>query len=275
VPTSSSVDAEEELASRILNARASKNAIAPITKTEPNFDLAGAYAVSARVAERRFSGGARRVGWKIGFTNESTWKDFGVTAPIWGPMYDTTVSEVDPKGSACAIGPMLEPRIEPEIALRIGRIPEIRMDEADLLSCIDAVAHGFEIVQSVYPGWSGKAPDCVAAFGMHGCYRHGPFVPIDPAERVRWMTMLSEFSVVLFRDGTEMERGVGRNVLGGPLSALKHFVRGMTAYPGYALRAGDIVTTGTLTRALSIAPGERWSTRVEGIPLPGLVLSLV
>ena len=70
------------------------------------------------------------------------------------------------------------------------------------------------------------------------------------------------------------ERGVGKNVLGGPLSAFKHFVRGMTAYPGYALKAGDIVTTGTLTRALSIAPGERWSTRLEGIPLPGLDLTL-
>ena len=77
-----------------------------------------------------------------------------------------------------------------------------------------------------------------------------------------------------FRNDTEMERGVGKNVLGGPLSALRHFVRGMTAYPGYALKAGDIVTTGTLTRALSIAQGERWNTRLEGIPLPGMDLAL-
>src|SRR6185503_7991544 len=123
-------------------------------------------------------------------------------------MYDSTVLQVDPAGAACSIGKLLEPRIEPEIALRLAKIPNAGMDEEDLLSCIDAVAHGFEIVQSVYPGWGGKAPDCVAAFGMHGCYRHGPFVPVAPVERARWLKMLREFTVVLFRDGVEMERGV-------------------------------------------------------------------
>jgi 2-keto-4-pentenoate hydratase len=274
VPTQISTDDGEALAARILEASAAKNPIAPITEANPEFDLASAYAVSAKIAKTRSARGERPIGWKIGFTNESTWKDFGVHAPIWGPMYESTVAEVDPAGAVCSIGALLEPRIEPEIALRIAKIPNAEMDEEALLSCIDAVAHGFEIVQSVYPGWSGKAPDCIAAFGMHGFYRHGPFVPVAPGERARWLEMLRDFTVVLFRDGAEMERGVGKNVLGGPLSALRHFVRGMAAYPGYALKAGDIVTTGTLTRALSVAPGERWSTRLEDIPLSGMDLKL-
>jgi 2-oxo-3-hexenedioate decarboxylase len=148
------------------------------------------------------------------------------------------------------------------------------MEEGELLGCVDAITHGFEIVQSVYPEWRLKPADAVAAFGMHGLYRHGAFVTVNPTDRDRWLQMLRDFTIALFRDGAEMEKGVGRNVLGGPLSALRHLVRGMPAYPGYALKPGDLVTTGTLTRALPIAAGERWTTRLEGIPLPGMDIVL-
>jgi 2-oxo-3-hexenedioate decarboxylase len=36
------------------------------------------------------------------------------------------------------------------------------------------------------------------------------------------------------------------------------------------LAAGEIVTTGTLTRALPVKPGETWSTTLSGVALPGI-----
>jgi 2-oxo-3-hexenedioate decarboxylase len=39
-----------------------------------------------------------------------------------------------------------------------------------------------------------------------------------------------------------------------------------------SVRAGEIVTTGTLTPALPVRGGETWSTRLAGIELPGLAL---
>jgi 2-keto-4-pentenoate hydratase len=266
-------EAAEALADRILAASDTRTSILPITDALPEFDLADAYDVSARITRRRMARGERPVGWKVGFTNEAVWKDYGVHAPIWGPMYDSTVAEV--AGAAvCPIGALVDPRIEPEVALRIARLPHAEMEEAELLACVDAVAHGFEIVHSVFPGWKFKAADGVAAFTLHGRYRHGPLVPVALAEHSRWLPMLRQFTVVLFRDGVEADRGVGSNVLGGPLSALRHFVRDMAAYPGYALKPGDLVTTGTLTRAFPISPGERWSTRIEGVPLAGMDLAL-
>jgi len=72
----------------------------------------------------------------------------------------------------------------------------------------------------------------------------------------------------------EMDRGAGKNVLGGPLSALRHFVGGAAKYSGdYVLTPGDVITTGTLTKALPIAPGETWSTEISGIPLPGMQIT--
>jgi len=53
--------------------------------------------------------------------------------------------------------------------------------------------------------------------------------------------------------------------------ALRHLVELLASDPhNPPLAAGEIVTTGTVTRAFPIASGERWSTRVEGLPLPGL-----
>ena len=61
------------------------------------------------------------------------------------------------------------------------------------------------------------------------------------------------------------------NVLDGPLSALRHLVGLVMDDPSSSkLRAGEIVSTGTLTRAMPIAPGERWSTKLSGIQLSGI-----
>jgi 2-keto-4-pentenoate hydratase len=265
----------EALADRILTAGDNTASIAPITDARPNLDIADAYRVSAAITRRRKARGEKPVGWKIGFTNSAIWADQGLSAPIWGPMYDRTVAPADSNGAApFPASRLLEPRIEPEIGLRLASVPTPGMDESELIGCIDAVTHGFEIVQSVYPGWKLKPPDAVAAFGMHGGYRYGSLEPIQAADRERWLKMLVDFTVVLFRDGVEMDRGTGKNVLGGPLSALRHFVEGAATYSeGYVLRPGDLITTGTLTKALPIAPGETWSTELSGIPLPPMKIT--
>ena len=265
----------ERLADMLLAASQHRMPIAPITDTRTDFDLADAYRVSRAITQKRIGRGDRPVGWKIGFTNASIWASYGIHAPIWAPMYDVTVAAaLLPGGIRCSLAGLLEPRIEPEIGFRLARVPDPDMDEAALLGCIDGVTHGFEIVQSIYPGWRTKAADAVAGFGMHGAYRYGRFVEIPAAERDDWLRMLKEFQIVFYRDGVEMDRGVGSYVLGGPLSALRHFVCNLSAYPGYELNAGDIVTTGTLTKAFPAATGETWSTELSGVPLQPLKVTL-
>ena len=88
------------VATRILDASAARKPIPPITDSDTEFDLAQAYAVSAEITSRRSTRGEHRVGWKIGFTNSAIWKEQGLNAPIWGPMYDKTVAPVGSNGSA-------------------------------------------------------------------------------------------------------------------------------------------------------------------------------
>lgn len=259
-----------EIAGSVLAALDDGEQIAPITAGDPGFDLDAAYAVAADIRARREARGERAIGRKIGFTNANIWNEYGVHAPIWGFMYDTSVREVAALGKRpFDPAPYLEPQIEPEIALGIGRAPEPDMDEAALGDCIEWIAHGCEIVQSPFPGWRFAAAD-TATFGLHGAYLIGPRI----AATAEVLAALPGLSVTLQRDGETVDTGIGSNALGGPVSALRHLV-GVLASDRHnpPLGAGEIVTTGTLTRAFPVAPGETWRTVIGGLPLPGLAIS--
>jgi 2-oxo-3-hexenedioate decarboxylase len=261
------------IAREALAALATGRQIAPFSRRYPGFDLAGAYRVTDAVRRLREALGERRLGRKIGFTNPGIWDEYQVHAPIWGFVYDSTVRDLT--GEACELANLAEPRIEPEIAFGLGTAPAPDMDEAALLDCVEWVAHGFEIVQSVFPRWEFTAPDTIAAYGLHGRLFIGPRCAMG-SDRAAWLAGLPSFEIELFRNGAPHDRGRGSNVLGGPLSALKHVVRLLAEDPDNPpLAAGETVTTGTLTRAFPVAPGEIWTTRLSGIDLPGARLVFV
>nr|WP_204354628.1 fumarylacetoacetate hydrolase family protein [Paracoccus saliphilus] len=222
--------------------------------------------MSAWIEHARAQRGERVAGRKIGFTNRTIWDEFGVSAPIFGPMYDSTVRSL---GTPFRTTDLMEPRIEPEIAFRLATVPRPGMAADELMACVSGVCAGFEIVQSIFAGWRFQAADTVAAFGLHGAFLHGPMIDLSGAGRGEWIVNLPRFETTLRRNGTLADEGHARNVLGGgPLAALGHLADLLASMPEVApLAEGDIVTTGTLTRALPIAPGESWQASFRGLPL--------
>lgn len=226
----------------------------------PGLDMPAAYAVAARIREKREARGERPLGRKIGFTNTTIWPRYGVAAPMWGHVYDTTVH--DP-AAPLALAGLAEPRIEPEIVFGLRDAPAVTMDDTALLACIGWVAPGFEIVQSVYPGWRFSLAEATAAFGLHGALLVGGRRAVDdPAA-------LADFTIRLRRNGIQVAEGEAGFVLGGPLKALRFLVQTLEGTP-YPLRPGEIVTTGTLTDAQPVAAGERWSASFHGVDLDDL-----
>jgi 2-oxo-3-hexenedioate decarboxylase len=67
----------------------------PLTACVTEFTIDEAYAVALEVMRRRERAGWRRIGRKIGFTNTSIWQQYAVDRPMFGYMYDQTVSYTD------------------------------------------------------------------------------------------------------------------------------------------------------------------------------------
>jgi len=266
-----SVDVEA-LARKLKAAQDEYRQVAPFTSRIEGFDNEAAYAVARRIHEKRLADGDKVVGRKIGFTNRGIWDEYKVHEPIWGHVYARTLVNARDQRVTASVSAYCEPRLEPEIVLCLREAPPAQAGHAEILACIDWIAHGFEIVQTHFPGWVFRAPDTMADNGLHG----GLFVgePRDPASLgPDLLDRLEAFTIALSCDGKLRDEGRGTNVLDGPLHALR-FLLGVLAKapPSLALRPGEIVTTGTLTAAWPVKPGERWNTKLDGIELPGLAI---
>jgi 2-oxo-3-hexenedioate decarboxylase len=89
------------------------------------------------------------------------------------------------------------------------------------------------------------------------------------------MRELTTLEVELLCNDVPSDRGRGADVLDGPLTALRAIVALLaTDAHNPALAAGEIITTGTLTRAPPIAAREVWTTRMRGTTLDGARLAV-
>lgn len=243
--------------------------VPPFTARHPNLTMDDAYRVTALVHEIRLAQGYKPVGRKIGFTNRRLWDEYGVRAPIWGYVYDRTLHDL---ATPLPLAPYSAPKIEPEIMFGLAKAPSPGMDDAALLKCVDWVAHGYEMVQSIYPDWTFTAPDTVIADAMHAALLIGSRYKTGK-NAGEWLRTLTSFEIELFCGGKPMDGGHALNVLEGPLSTIRYLMDLLARDPDNPpLAAGEIVSTGTLTRALPVKPGETWMTKLKGIALEGVSL---
>ena len=261
------------VAATVLAALDDRSQIAPFTASG-GLEVSEAYRVTERLRHLRMERGDRPVGRKIGFTNRGIWAEYGVYAPIWGDVYDRTLHAIEP-GARIVVSHLCEPRIEPEIVLGLSHDLSPGMSLGDIAHAIGWVAHGFEIVQSIYPDWRFQAADCIANGGLHGLLAVGPRRKVADGEHEGLAAALSGLDVTLHRAGESIDAGSGANALDGPIEALAHLVDVLGRDPvNPSLRAGELVTTGTLTRAFPVLPGQHWATTIRNYPLGGLTVEL-
>jgi len=252
------------LEGELMQARARGTSIAAFTGRPGGLSMQDAYAIGARLLERRIAERWTRRGWKIGFTNQRLWKQLGLDQPIWAAIYEETVSTSDELEG----GSVVQPRIEPEIVLgfRSALRPGASADQ--VADAVAWAAPAFEIVECHFHDWAIRPADAVADAGVHAALRLGRETKIDQAAA----RDLAGLDVTLFLNGEEAAVGKGRDVLGGPVEAVEWLLRTMP----HGLTANDIVTTGTLTHAFPVLAGQTWRLRLEGSDgLAGMELRLV
>jgi 2-keto-4-pentenoate hydratase len=238
-----------------------------LTRACGSIDLPAAYQAALAVRASRITRGERPLGFKVGFTNRTIWQRYNVFAPIWGSVWNTTLTFSD-ASSAVSLDRLAQPRIEPEAVFGIKTVPPANATLDDLFDSLDWVAPGFEVVQSHSLNWRFTAPETVADGGLHGRLHVGRRVRISEHahDAAQLDQALAGAQVELRRDGALVESGRGSNVLDSPLRALLHFLTELRQCPGAPdLSPGDVVTTGTWTDAWPIQMGQTWEARFSKV----------
>src|SRR6478735_1554479 len=86
----------------------------PFTDTYPDLTPGEGYDAAAALHRYRVANGWTPLGRKIGFTNRTIWPRYGVYEPIWGTVYDRTLSLAEDERAVVRLGGLMNPRIEPE-----------------------------------------------------------------------------------------------------------------------------------------------------------------
>jgi 2-oxo-3-hexenedioate decarboxylase len=270
------MDDPHTLARELADAYASRRSVPPPSARDPRFDLDAAYAVEAELTRIRGAGGHAPVGRKVGYASKAMWRALKLETLVWAHMYDDTVRHAGRGTPSLDIGRMCSPKIEPEVVFKLKTpIDPATADPSSVLEAVEWLALGFEIVDCVFPDWTFTPPDFVAAYGLHAALVVGEPAPVRPEAIAGLVDALAAFTVKLLEGGRLVAEGSGRNSLRSPALCLAELACAIARRPGAEpLGPGELVSSGTLTDARPILPGETWTAVVDGLALEPLELTL-
>jgi len=187
-----------EMAWRLDQAERSAQPTGQLTATEPELDVGTAYRIQRELVERRLKRGERLAGLKMGLTSRAKQAQVGVDDVIWGRLTDA-MRVAD--GGTVDVSRLIHPRIEPEVAFRLGEGGEAT-----------AVAPALEVIDSRYADFRFALPDVVADNTSAARFVVGPWSPVPD--------QLDNLGVLLEVDGRVVQTGSTAAILGNPRRAL-------------------------------------------------------
>jgi 2-keto-4-pentenoate hydratase len=233
------------VAGALYRARQAGSTLDQQLSAELGLSLADAYRVQDQMTALRLASGERITGWKLGYTSAAMRAQMGVASPNFGPLTDVMILDspaVLPSGA-------LQPRVEPEIGLRLGRRLSAPFSVDAVLDACDAAFACLEIVDSVWSGYRFTLEDNTADGSSAAWVAIGPSLPLSGLESL---------PVTLSVDGEAVESGTGAAASGHPAAGVVWLAEQL-AVRGRWLEPGDLVITGGLTRAPALKSGHRIS----------------
>ena len=255
-------EAVQAAVDRLAQAQATGVPCAPVRDLIGTDDLDAAYAVQQGLVRARLDAGASVVGRKIGATSEAVQKQLGVDQPDFGYLLDEMdVSDAARDGGgAISMRTLLQPRVEAEVAFRLGRDIDVPEDQITLdlvRKAVDVALPALEIVDSRIADWQIGFTDTVADCASSGLFVVGtderPLTEVSPVDVVMSLTI----------NGEERSSGNGAACLGDPLEALR-WLAVQSARFGDPLRAGQLILSGALGPFVPFAPGDRVEASISG-----------
>lgn len=248
------------LAEDMVTASRTRIPIPLLSERFPGLTLKDAYRIQQINTAGRVSAGGRVIGHKVGLTSAAMREQMGIGEPDSGAVLDTMLAA---DGSQLGAADFMRPRIETEIAFRLGRDLPHPSDVDSVRAAVAEVFLAFEVLDTVYTGWDITLADSIADNAACAGVITGTPVPFQPA----WD--LATEQVTLRSDNTVVATGAGRDILGDPLQALAWLTHRLPALDT-TLRAGDIVLAGSVHASLPLTPGtvlRATSTRLRPVEL--------
>ncbi|SCF07175.1 2-keto-4-pentenoate hydratase [Micromonospora mirobrigensis] len=218
---------------------------------ETGLDVDAAYAVQTALVQRRLNRGERLVGLKMGLTSKAKMAQVGVDEVIWGRLTD---SMRVPDGGTVEHADFIHPRVEPEVAFLLDRLPEPGEPLGAFTDAVRAVAPAIELIDSRYADFTFSLPDVVADNTSAAAFVVGPWSPVPDG--------LDNLGVLLEIDGRVAQVGSTAAILGDPRRALDEGIR-LAGRHGVRLRSGWLFLAGAATAAVPLRPGSHVRAVVE------------
>jgi len=242
---------------QLYKALRSGNTIKPLTEVFPDMTIGDAYQVSLHLNELRLADGERVIGKKIGVTSKAVMNMLKVGQPDFGFLTDKMVFS---EGEEVPISAnLIQPKAEGEIAFILkDDLLGPGITAADVLAATDFVMPAIEVVDSRIEDWKIKIQDTVA--DNASC---GVFVLGDRAVNPRDVD-LSTCGMVVEKNGAIVSTGAGAAALSSPVNCVAWLANTLGAY-GIALKAGEVIMSGSLVPLEPVQAGDSMRVSVGGI----------
>lgn len=235
------------MADALFSAERERRQIPPLSAQGP-LPQADAYAIQLANVDRRIKAGERVVGKKVGLTAKVIQQMLKVDQPDYGHLF--AAMEVEDGGS-CPAGELLQPRVEPEIAVVLKKsLRGPGLTDLDILAATEAVVAAIEIVDSRIENWKITFGDTVADNGSSARFVIGK-KRTAPTE-----IDLRTAGVVLAKNGKITGTGAGAAVLGANPFRAVAWLANTLAGAGLELAAGDVILPGALCGMVAVAAGD-------------------
>ncbi|MBS0446475.1 MAG: 2-oxopent-4-enoate hydratase [Proteobacteria bacterium] len=228
----------------------------PLTTRHPDITIADAYRIQQRLTARRLEAGETIVGKKIGVTSKAVMDMLGVYQPDFGMLTDAMVYN---EGEAIDASTLIQPKAEGEIAFVLKRdLLGPGVSSADVIAATEGVMACFEIVDSRIRDWKIRIQDTVADNASCGVFVLGDRM-VSPLE-----VDLNTCGMVLEKNGEIVATGAGAAALGAPANAVAWLANTLGAL-GIALKAGEVVLSGSLAIMVPVQAGDNLRVTIGGI----------
>jgi 2-keto-4-pentenoate hydratase len=246
-------------ANAIAAARRSRTPLAPLPADIAPQTEAEGYRIQQALAGLLAADFGAQVGYKIGCTSAVMQQYIGIPHPCGGSVFAKGVHH---SGVSLRHGDFVRVGVECEIAVRLARdlVASAAPFTADSVAdAIEACLPAIEIVDDRYSEWETMgAPILVADdFFAAGC------VLGKPVARSAAPDLKDVVGRAIVND-VEVARGTGADVLGHPHHALAWLANHLAA-DGGALRAGQIVLTGSLVKTIWLNAGDSVTMDLSGL----------